>query len=79
MKIRATTMLRYKGSQDEPLVATRFEISWDDENYLDVSGLKAYDEEDWELILSVIALGARRASIDFVHRDLGVEKCLKNL
>ena len=63
-------MMKYSGSQDEPLVATRFEIAWDDENFLDVSGLRSYDQEDWELILSVMTLGARRASIDFVHNDL---------
>lgn len=73
MKIKATTMMRYKGSQDEPLVATRFEIAWDDDNFLDVSGLKSYDEGDWELILSVMVLGARRAGIDFVYRDLSTK------
>lgn len=71
MKIRATTMMKYRGSQDEALVATRLEIAWaDDETWLDVSGLRSYEEEDWALILNVMILGARRASIQFEHREL---------
>ena len=65
-------MMQYKGSQDEPLVATRLEIAWDDEDFIDISGLRSYDEEEWKLLLAIMSLGARHAGINFEHRDLGV-------
>ncbi len=71
MRIRATTILKYRGVHDEELVATRLEIDWDDNDiWLDMSGLKRYEQPEWQLLLSLMTLGARHASVSFEHRTL---------
>ena len=70
MKLRATTILRYKGSYNEPLVATRLEIAWDDDKWLDISGLRRYEVEEWSLLLALLLLGARKSGVTFIHYDV---------
>lgn len=71
MKIRATTISQYKGPYGENLVATRLEIDWsDDDQWLDVSGLRRYEVEEWELLTGLLLLGTRKAGVKFEHRDL---------
>ena len=49
---------------------TRLEIQWaEDESWLNL-GEHDYQEFEWALLLSCLALGARRAGVDFVHNDL---------
>jgi hypothetical protein len=75
VKIRATTMLRYKGSQGEALVATRLEIAWDGLAWTDMTGLRSYESDEWNIMLMVMALGARAAQVGFEHRDLEIRTC----
>ena len=73
MKFRAITIQHYKGSYDEPLVSTRIEIAWDDIEWLDISGLRRYEEEEWVLLVDLLMLGARQAGIEFEHIDKEVK------
>jgi len=71
VKIRATTMMKYKGVHGEDLVATRLEIDWADTGlFEDATGLRAYEENEWALLIELMALGARRAGVQFEHREL---------
>ena len=70
MKLRATTVLHYKGIHDESFVATRFEIAWDDVEWLDMSGLRRYEKFEWLLLIHLVRLGARRAGIAFEHKEV---------
>ena len=70
MRLRATTIQHYKGTQNEDLVCTRLEVAWNDVEWLDVSGLRRYEAEEWHLLTGLLVLGCRQADVGFEHREL---------
>jgi hypothetical protein len=71
VKLRCTTILHYKGSYNEDLVATRIEIAWEEDNWLDITGMTKYELWEWELLIRLLLLGARRSqAVDILVRDL---------
>lgn len=69
MKIKATIHHRYLGITAEPRVSGHVEIQWsDDESWLSL-GLTHMNELEWYMIMSLMALGARKAGIEFIHID----------
>lgn len=50
-------------------ISCRLEISWDDVGWMNL-GIEHKSAEEWLLLISLIALGARQAGVDFIHEDL---------
>ena len=83
MKIKATTINRYVnerfGVGDS--VSGRIEIQWEPDGYWLNLGIHPYTHLEWQLIISLLALGARAASdstteyarVEFIHEDLTSE------
>ena len=68
MKIKATTLLRLV-SLGEARVTYRLEIQWTEgESWVDI-GTMRMGELEYDLTMSLMALGARRAGVDFTMED----------
>ena len=66
LKLCATTILRYTSASGTPWVSTRLEVGWSDGQWSDL-GLSHLEESDWSLLVRLLALGARRADVEFTH------------
>jgi len=71
MKIKATTIERHESLVgDGPQCSGRLEIQWEDEGEWLNFGINYYSALEWELLLSLMVLGARQAGVEFTHEDL---------
>jgi len=70
MKIRASTHLRWRAHATRELwVSGRWEIQWHDiEPWINL-GIMQSPELEWQMVVSLCALGARRAGLDFYFVD----------
>lgn len=70
MQVKATTIQRYKGTSGDPYVDGRLEIQWALDSVWFNLGIRAYQELEWDLIVLLMALGAKEAKVTFIHECL---------
>lgn len=72
MRLRISLINRKGSDLGEPRVTTRIEFSWLDEGEIFFNtGPQYYSEDEFSLLLALLILGARAASVQIEYKEVG--------